>query len=169
MPELAKLRSVLRTQFTRDDKVALSQPTQGQPRPLNMPNYVNDSAEREGDVEARGSKPKSRTKQWHRSLLSTVFSLTILIAAPALMWYAAVPLTSMTDITGIFNCFAIWAYLLAVRFLGEKKSKIKFGAVGVAVAGVGVIAWGDSKTGQGDGKGRLIGNLLALVGSGAYA
>lgn len=110
----------------------------------------------------------------------TVLQLSILIALPALSWYAAMPLTAVTDITAIYNTFAFWAFLLAVHFLGEAPSRAKFASVVVAVLGVFVIAYGDSfmtseppeDGGQEEsktGSSRLIGNLLAFFGSVSYA
>ncbi|KDE06412.1 hypothetical protein MVLG_03318 [Microbotryum lychnidis-dioicae p1A1 Lamole] len=123
------------------------------------------------------SKPKGSSAGWIARLISTVLLLTFLIAFPALSWYAAVPLTSMTDITAIYNVFAFWAYLLAIKFLGEEPSKSKLISVLVAVSGVMVIAYGDSFSSQPSrdpkdeekASSRLFGNLLALFGSLAYA
>jgi hypothetical protein len=39
-------------------------------------------------------------------LLQKVALLTIFISFPALSWYASVPLTSMADLTAIYNVFA---------------------------------------------------------------
>ncbi|TKA54011.1 hypothetical protein B0A53_03293 [Rhodotorula sp. CCFEE 5036] len=80
---------------------------------------------------------------WIDYLAKRVLLLTLLISAPALSWYGAVPLTSMTgksishfsatlltaaggssrfrlsetDITAIYNVFAFWAYLLSLYYL----------------------------------------------------
>lgn len=73
-----------------------------------------------------------------------------------------------------------WAYLLAIRFLGELPSRAKLASVVVAVVGVFVIAYGDSWAASGadeggeEGEGRsslsrFIGNMLAFGGSISYA
>ncbi|SCV74906.1 BQ2448_7935 [Microbotryum intermedium] len=119
------------------------------------------------------SKPRGPSAGWISRLISTVLLLTFLIAFPALSWYAAVPLTSMTDITAIYNVFAFWAYLLAIKFLGEEPSKSKLISVLIAVSGVMVIAYGDSFSSQPThdpkeeekASSRLLGILLALFGS----
>lgn len=83
----------------------------------------------------------------------------------------------MADLTAIYNTFAFWAYLLAVRFLGETPTRKKLGSILLALAGVFVIAYGDSfLTGRHEddpnartpGQ-RLIGNLLGFMGSVFYA
>jgi drug/metabolite transporter (DMT)-like permease len=113
-------------------------------------------------------------------MAGTVLQLSVLIAAPALSWYCAMPLTAVTDITAIYNTFAFFAYLLAVLWLGEKPTRAKLGSVVVAVLGVFVIAYGDSwmrsnapEDDGGDqgktGTSRMIGNLLALFGAVSYA
>lgn len=50
--------------------------------------------------------------------------LTIGITIPALSWYSAVPLTSMADITTIYNTYAVWALVFSIWFLGEKWEKV---------------------------------------------
>lgn len=50
--------------------------------------------------------------------------LTIGITVPALSWYSAVPLTSMADITTIYNTYAVWALVFSIWFLGEKWEKV---------------------------------------------
>lgn len=113
-------------------------------------------------------------------MAATVLKLSILIALPALSWYAAMPLTVVTDITAIYNTFAFWAYGLAVIFLGETPTRAKLASVVIAVFGVFVIAYGDlwidfkapENGGEEDrkaGMSRMIGNLLAFFGSVSYA
>ncbi len=46
--------------------------------------------------------------------------LTVGITIPALSWYAAVPMTSMADITALYNCFAVAALVFSVWFLGDR-------------------------------------------------
>lgn len=88
----------------------------------------------------------------------------------------------ITDITAIYNVFAFWAYLLAIRMLGEKPTTWKLASVLVAVTGVFIIAYGDSfllpstspietpsLVPSPDASSRLLGNLLALFGSISYA
>lgn len=68
--------------------------------------------------------------------------LTIGITIPALSWYCAVPMTSMADITAIYNTFSVWALVFSVWFLGEKWEKRKVFSVLLACFGVIVVAYG---------------------------
>ncbi|GAA5953185.1 hypothetical protein JCM3765_007435 [Sporobolomyces pararoseus] len=117
---------------------------------------------------------------WVRNLVQKVSLLTIFISFPALSWYASVPLTSMADLTAIYNVFAFWAYLLSLKFLPNESSqtafqaRLKLASVLLAVSGVFVIAYGDLIWGNKSDKGpagsnRVLGNGLALFGSIAYA
>ncbi|GAA5903448.1 uncharacterized protein JCM6883_005006 [Sporobolomyces salmoneus] len=120
---------------------------------------------------------------WVRNLVQKVALLTIFISFPALSWYASVPLTSMADLTAIYNVFAFWAYLLSLKFLPTEstqtpfQARLKLFSVLLAVSGVFVIAYGDVIWGGNDkseekgseGSNRVLGNGLALFGSLAYA
>lgn len=68
--------------------------------------------------------------------------LTIGITVPALSWYCAVPMTSMADITAIYNTFSVWALVFSVWFLGEKWQKRKVFSVLLACFGVIIVAYG---------------------------
>ncbi|GEM12419.1 hypothetical protein Rt10032_c21g6436 [Rhodotorula toruloides] len=115
-------------------------------------------------------------KEWVKHLAKKALILTFFISAPALSWYAAVPLTSMTDITAIYN----WAYLLSLYYLPTPATSrasrfirmINLVSVLLAVCGVFVIAYGNAAAAggtSGEAKNRLVGNGLALFGSLAYA
>lgn len=100
-------------------------------------------------------------------------------------WYVAVDLTTASDLTAIYNCSAFFAYAFAVPLLGEKLRLSKVFAVGVAILGVLVVAYGDSspskhgsKSGGGAGgptapepdeaSNRALGNIVIGVGSVLY-
>lgn len=68
--------------------------------------------------------------------------LTVGITIPALSWYCAVPMTSMADITAIYNTFSVWALVFSVWFLGEKWEKRKVFSVLLACLGVVIVAYG---------------------------
>jgi drug/metabolite transporter (DMT)-like permease len=78
--------------------------------------------------------------------------------------------TSMTEITALYNLFAFWAYLLAVKILGERPSQLKLASVLMAIGGVIVISFGGA-TAQSTKPGShpLIGDMLALLGSVSFA
>lgn len=100
-------------------------------------------------------------------------------------WYVAVNLTTASDLTAIYNCSAFFAYAFAVPLLHEKLQWNKVIAVGIAILGVLVVAYGDqgtakhgSKSGGGAGgpdapddteaSNRVAGNLIIGVGSVLY-
>lgn len=102
-------------------------------------------------------------------------------------WYVAVDLTTASDLTAIYNCSAFFAYAFAIPMLGEKLRWSKVFAVGVAIIGVLIVAYGDTtsnvkhgnKSGGGaggndpsdetsEGADRFLGNLVIGVGSVLY-
>ena len=68
--------------------------------------------------------------------------LAVGVFVPALAWYSAVPMTSMADITAIYNTFSMWALVFSVWFLGEKWQKRKVFSVLLACFGVVIVAYG---------------------------
>lgn len=100
-------------------------------------------------------------------------------------WYVAVDMTTASDLTAIYNCSAFFAYAFAIPLLGEKLRWSKVIAVGIAIAGVLTVAYGDtspskhgSKSGGGAGgpsapdkteaSNRALGNIVIGVGSVLY-
>ncbi|KAI9742358.1 MAG: hypothetical protein M1818_003891 [Claussenomyces sp. TS43310] len=98
-------------------------------------------------------------------------------------WYVAVNMTSSADLTAIYNCSAFFAYAFSVPLLKEKLRFGKSFAVIVAIVGVLIVAYGDSKPegktdpdgepgdpsgGEDEAKNRLLGNLIIGVGSVLY-
>ncbi|KAI9663832.1 MAG: hypothetical protein M1821_007322 [Bathelium mastoideum] len=65
-------------------------------------------------------------------------------------WYVAVDLTTASDLTAIYNCSAFFAYAFSVPLLHERLRWSKVLAVGIAIAGVLVVAYGDSSGAHGD-------------------
>lgn len=100
-------------------------------------------------------------------------------------WYVAVNMTTASDLTAIYNCSAFFAYAFSVPILKEKVRAGKVIAVGIAIVGVFVVAYGDaspakhgSKSGGGAGgdkappsqeaENRALGNLVIGIGSVLY-
>jgi drug/metabolite transporter (DMT)-like permease len=132
------------------------------------------------------------TSEMHKSpipyiLRTTVFVSTALTIAGA-SWYVAVDLTTPSDLTAIYNCSAFFAYVFSIMLLQDKLRFDKAVAVTIAIAGVLVVAYGDTKEpkhagphGGASGGGpkddskdpasrgsRTIGNLVIGVGSVLY-
>lgn len=129
--------------------------------------------------------PQSKKKSpWPYFVYTTAYVTSFLTIAGG-SWYVAVDLTTASDLTAIYNCSAFFAYAFAIPLLHEKLRISKMVAVGVAIIGVLVVAYGDtgsgkhgSKSGGGAGgptapekdeaSNRTLGNLVIGVGSVLY-
>lgn len=108
---------------------------------------------------------------------TTAFVTTALTIAGG-SWYVAVNLTTASDLTAIYNCSAFFAYAFSIPILKEKLRFDKVFAVGVAIIGVLVVAYGDrpdKKVSKGgttkddeEAQHRLLGNLVIGIGSVLY-
>ncbi|KAK5659892.1 hypothetical protein OQA88_13355 [Cercophora sp. LCS_1] len=108
-------------------------------------------------------------------LARTTAYVTISLTVAGLSWYLAVSMTTPSDLTAIYNCSAFFAYAFSVPLLKERLRLDKSIAVGIAIVGVLVVAYGDgggsSSNAPGqeiDGGKRLLGNLIIGVGSVLY-
>lgn len=115
-------------------------------------------------------------------LRKTAF-VTMALTVAGASWYVAVDLTSASDLTAIYNCSAFFAYAFSIPLLGDKLRFDKIFSVGIAIAGVLIVAYGDSnptkhggKSGGSVGGGentddasnRSLGNIVIGVGSVLY-
>ncbi|XXH04079.1 hypothetical protein Hte_010490 [Hypoxylon texense] len=114
---------------------------------------------------------------------TTAFVTTALTVA-GLSWYVAVNMTSPSDLTAIYNCSAFFAYAFSVPLLKEKLRLDKSFAVLIAIVGVLVVAYGDSKGSgstenggsggkeakddDGEASTRFLGNMIIGAGSVLY-
>lgn len=104
--------------------------------------------------------------------------LTIGITIPALLWFAAVSLASVSDVTAIWNTNAFFAYLISVKVFGSPWEARRLVAVSLATLGVIAVVYGgttpstkksvDSLVSVFKPTAPLIGNLLTLVASFGY-
>lgn len=114
----------------------------------------------------------------HGSLLRTLCMmlvvLTIALTVPSVSWFLAVPLTTMANITAIYNTFSLWALVLSVYFLQEDWSYLQAVAVLLGILGVTMSAYGSTTlpSVQAEASGRtfylspaLCGNALSLLGA----
>ena len=125
--------------------------------------------------------PRTQRSPVPHMLRMTAFVTTALTVAGG-SWYVAVNMTSPSDLTAIYNCSAFFAYVFSVPLLREKLRLDKSFAVGVAILGVLIVAYGDAtptkhggKSGGSVGGGeqkevsnRVAGNLIIGVGSVLY-
>ncbi|KAJ3556501.1 hypothetical protein NPX13_g10122 [Xylaria arbuscula] len=100
----------------------------------------------------------------------TTAAITSCLTLGGLTWYVAVNMTSPGNLTAIYNCSTFFAYAFSVPLLKEKLRLDKSLAVLVAIIGVLVVAYGDSRDpGHASDAGtRLLGNLIIGVGSVLY-
>lgn len=122
-----------------------------------------------------------RVSTQHRSqpvkyLIRFTAIITCALTVAGLSWYVAVSLTTPSDLTAIYNCSAFFAYVFSVPLLHEPLRLDKSVAVLIAIAGVLVVAYGDTKSGD-EGtedvedvaaSSRFFGNLVIGVGSVLY-
>jgi drug/metabolite transporter (DMT)-like permease len=118
-------------------------------------------------------------------LVRTTAFVTTALTVAGLSWYLAVNMTTPSDLTAIYNCSAFFAYAFSVPLLKERLRLDKSVAVAVAIVGVLVVAYGDTKetSSEGGGKGgkggsgnddggegssRFLGNLIIGAGSVLY-
>lgn len=125
-------------------------------------------------------------------ILRTTVTISTALTIAGASWYVAVDLTTPSDLTAIYNCSAFFAYVFSIMLLGDKLRLDKAVSVTIAIAGVLVVAYGDTKDpkhssphgGSSGGGGssptnengddstgnrtRLVGNLIIGVGSILY-
>jgi len=106
-----------------------------------------------------------------------VIVLTVGITFPALLWFAAVSLASVSDVTAIWNTNAFFAYLISVKLFKLRWEARRLVAVSLATLGVTAVVYGGATTSTKKGTtsdfvfkptAPLFGNLLTLVASFAY-
>ncbi|EGO03048.1 hypothetical protein SERLA73DRAFT_176566 [Serpula lacrymans var. lacrymans S7.3] len=108
--------------------------------------------------------------------------LTAGYSVPGLLWFAAISLAPVTDVTAIWNANAFFAYLLSVKLLNLKWDVRRLGAVFLATLGVLAVVYGGSTSSTHDSVAEeasvqspsqqpsspFIGDMLTLVASFAY-
>ena len=89
------------------------------------------------------------TSATHVSPISYILRTTVLVASAltvaGVSWYVAVDLTTPSDLTAIYNCSAFFAYVFSIMLLHDKLRLDKGLAVIIAIVGVLVVVYGDSK------------------------
>ncbi|KAK3179860.1 hypothetical protein K4F52_008778 [Lecanicillium sp. MT-2017a] len=102
--------------------------------------------------------------------------ITSALTIAGLSWYIAVSMTTASDLTAIYNCSAFFAYVFSVPLLREPLRLDKSIAVLIAIAGVLVVAYGDTgpsgtegtEGSAGEAANRFMGNIVIGVGSVLY-
>ncbi|KAF8516382.1 hypothetical protein JB92DRAFT_2788449 [Gautieria morchelliformis] len=108
------------------------------------------------------------------------FALATGINIPGLLWYASVSLSSIGDVTALWNTNSFWVYVLTVWMYRMKWEFRKLGAVLLASIGVMLDVYGGSTSSNIPGADALkshhkgptapvVGDVLTLVASISYA
>jgi drug/metabolite transporter (DMT)-like permease len=133
------------------------------------------------------TRQSSKSPVWHMIKVTTFVTCALTVAGGS--WYVAVDLTTASDLTAIYNCSAFFAYAFSIPLLKERVRIGKLIAVGLAIVGVLIVAYGDtapkhgSKSGGGtqpdhdpqtgitepdDAANRALGNIIIGIGSVLY-
>ncbi|KAF9430079.1 hypothetical protein BGZ94_008443, partial [Podila epigama] len=104
-------------------------------------------------------------------LFWVVFGMTTLFMVPSYLWYFCVTLTSMANLTAIYNTACFFAYIFSIVLLKEKIVRNKVIAVVLSLVGVAIIGL-TTKNPEEDasamGKVRWVGDVLSLIGAALY-
>ena len=104
-------------------------------------------------------------------MLRTTAIVTTALTVAGASWYVAIRLTTTSDLTAIYNASAFFAYAFSIPILKEKFRWDKVGAVAVAIAGVLIIAYGDTAPEGSEpnvAEDRGLGNIIIGIGSVLY-
>ncbi|KAI8376062.1 uncharacterized protein BYT42DRAFT_573290 [Radiomyces spectabilis] len=92
--------------------------------------------------------------------------VAIALTVPAYLWYVSVNLTSMSNLTAIYNTSCFFAYLFSIFMLGDQLVASKIAAVALCMLGVFAMAYGDENDDTDDHS--ILGILVALLGAATY-
>lgn len=81
----------------------------------------------------------------YRKFARLVLTLTLGMTLPGLMWFAAVSLAPLSDVTAIWNTNPFFAYILTVKLYGLLWEPRRLAGVVLATAGVMVVVYGGAK------------------------
>ncbi|KAF8525057.1 hypothetical protein BU17DRAFT_42073 [Hysterangium stoloniferum] len=122
--------------------------------------------------------PVDKTKDPIVRFVVLILALTAGINIPGLLWYAAISLASISDVTALWNTNSFWVYVLTVWLYGKKWHMRKLGAVLLATVGVTIVVYGGATSSDGDGTSGpyhegprfpVLGDSLTLIASIFYA
>jgi drug/metabolite transporter (DMT)-like permease len=101
-----------------------------------------------------------------RFLLKTCVIIAILLTLPAYIWYLSVNMTTMSNLTAIYNTGCFFAYLFSILMLHDRLTMSKMGAVMLCMLGVLTMAcWSEEDNNM---KSQWIGILVATLGAALY-
>ncbi|KAI8138552.1 hypothetical protein BJV82DRAFT_630316 [Fennellomyces sp. T-0311] len=105
-----------------------------------------------------------------RFSLRTVIVLAVLLTIPSYLWYVSVNLTSMANLTAIYNTGCFFAYLFSILMLNDRLVTPKIVAVLLCITGVFTMAFwsSDDDDSDIDTYTSLLGIVVAALGAAAY-
>jgi drug/metabolite transporter (DMT)-like permease len=127
--------------------------------------------------------PRQQTESPWRYMVRTTALVTCALTVAGGSWYIAVNLTTASDLTAIYNCSAFFAYAFSIPLLHERVKMSKVAAVGIAIVGVLIVAYGGDSSAKHGGKSgggaggpdhepeanyRSLGNIIIGIGSVLY-
>ncbi|RCI01868.1 hypothetical protein CU098_011629 [Rhizopus stolonifer] len=110
-------------------------------------------------------------------MIKTSLWLSVLLTLPAYIWYLSVNLTSMSNLTAIYNTGCFFAYLFSILMLHDRLCASKIAAVMLCLAGVIAMAcWpsqqqqdgGDSMKQEDSSVAEWVGILVSCIGAALY-
>ncbi|KAF9286197.1 hypothetical protein BGZ68_003142 [Mortierella alpina] len=141
--------------------------------PLSSSSSSNPAAAHSSTTVYTSQEKKALT----RYLFWVTFGMTTLYMVPSYLWYTCVAMTSMANLTAIYNTACFFAYLFSVWLLREKIVLNKVVAVFLSLLGVAIISLTtrDSSTVEDENVAAdggvpmsLAGDVLALIGAALY-
>ncbi|KAJ7597011.1 hypothetical protein C8J56DRAFT_918918 [Mycena floridula] len=102
-----------------------------------------------------------------------ILCLTTGATLPGLLWFAAVPLAPLGDVTAIWNTNSIFAYLISVKVFHLQWEARPLVAVFLSFAGVSIVVYGGSEKSKDPSTASLapaplLGDMLTLLASFSY-
>ncbi|KAH0838285.1 dihydrofolate reductase-like domain-containing protein [Lanmaoa asiatica] len=111
-------------------------------------------------------------------LVVPIICITAFYNLPALLWFIAISLASVTDVTAIWNANAFFVYIFSVKLLGEKWGTLHLSAVTIATLGVLTVVYGGTtdlsprsllvQANLSSAPAPFVGDMLTLVASVLY-
>jgi drug/metabolite transporter (DMT)-like permease len=110
-------------------------------------------------------------------IIKTSLWLSILLTLPAYIWYLSVNLTSMSNLTAIYNTGCFFAYLFSILMLHDRLVAAKVGAIMLCMAGVLAMACWPQTSNNNDDESRdgiastgkeWVGIAVASIGAALY-
>ncbi|KAJ8457205.1 hypothetical protein ONZ45_g18407 [Pleurotus djamor] len=127
---------------------------------------------------APGTSPSDRFPR--KAFLRLILALTLGVTCPALLWFAAISMASVSDVTAMWNMNAFFAYIFTVKIFHLQWESRRLLAVIIATLGTVAVVYGGSTASNEDPHNAsmplssfkpsapILGDLLTLIASAGY-